>query len=225
MRIKQYGVTLRRVEKRDIELIRRIRNSNRIRNNMLFKEHITKEMQLNWFKSIEKDNKSIYLIIIHKQKKIGLINSKYVNNEFSESGLFLFSEEYYKTNISIIASIIMLSSSFYALNRKTSTIRVLKNNKTALNYNQNLGYKITDEKENYYILENTINSFESKTKNIRKAIKNIYGNSKLEFIAEPIDFSLNLAKSIKKDIANIPPNILIKKTEKQNYIKLVLNLP
>ena len=226
MRIKQYGITLRRVEKRDIELIRRSRNSEAIKQKMIYQEHITKDMQLNWFKSIEKDYNSAYFIIIEKQKKIGLINSKNSgkNKEFSESGIFLFSPEYYNTNTPIIASLIMLSGSFYALNCKYSIIRVLKTNTKALKYNNELGYTIVDEDNNFYILKNTIDKYEKKTKKLRKAITNLYGNSKLEFIAEPIDFELGLQKSIYNDIANIPKEIILKKIEKDNFLKIVLNL-
>jgi len=226
MRIKQYGITLRRVEKRDIELIRRSRNSEAIKQKMIYREHITKEMQLKWFKSIEKNPNQIYYIIIQNRKKVGLINAKNYNlkNKLTESGLFLFSQEYYNTHIPVIASLIMISTAFYALNENVSYIRVLKTNKKALNYNKSLGYFIDKEKENYYIMKLTKNSFEQKTSKLRKAIKNIYGKNKLEFITEPIDYEIGIGDKFTKEINNIPSKIILKKLKKENYLKIILNL-
>ena len=226
MRIKQYGITLRRIEKRDIELIRRSRNSEAIKQKMIYQEHITKDMQLKWFKSIEKSPNQIYYIIIQNRKKIGLINAKNFNvkNKFSESGLFLFSPEYYKTHTPVIASLIMLSSAFYAMNIKSSQIRVLKSNTNALKYNTDLGYFVTEEKGKFLILEITKERFETKTKKLRKAIKNLYGKSQLEFITEPIDYKIGIANKFNKEISNIPKNIILKKIKKENYLKIILNL-
>lgn len=226
MKIKQYGITLRRVEKRDIELIRKKRNSETIKQKMIYRKHITKDMQLKWFKSIEKSPNNIYYIIIQNRKKIGLINAKNFNkkDEFSESGLFLFSPEFYNTQIPVIASLIMISSSFYALHIKNSTIRVLKSNIRAIDYNKNLGYFTTQTKDNYLIMKLTRKSFENKTIKLRKAIVNLYGKSQLEFTIEPIDYKIGIANIFDNEIKSIPQKLIIKKTAKPEYLKIDLRL-
>jgi len=226
MRLKQYGLTLRRIEKRDIELIRKSRNSEAIKQKMIYREHITKDMQLKWFKSIEKSTNDFYYLIIQNRKKLGLINVKNYKskNKFQESGLFLFSPENYKTPIPVIASLLMISSAFYALNESQSRVKVLKSNTNAINYNKDLGYFIEEEKDDYYILKITRDSFEKRTKKLRKAIKNLYGKHKFEFIIEPIDYEIGIANKFNTEIANIPKEIILKKIEKNKYLKIILNL-
>ena len=225
MKLKQYGITLRRIESRDIELIRKIRNSETIKQKMIYREHITKNMQQKWFKSIEKDPTSVYYIIIKNRKKVGLIN---VNNfsikdKLSEGGIFLFSSKYYNTHIPVIASIIMIKVGLYLLNEKTISVKVLKNNTAAINYNKNLGYIIDNKKENYLSMKLTKESFEKKTERLKKAINNIYGKSNFEFTLEPIDFNLGLFDSYKNYI-NSFDRYIIRKIEKENYKKFILDV-
>jgi hypothetical protein len=68
--LKQYGVTLTRIQEKDIELIRYWRNQSDIVNFMEYKNYIFPEAQKKWFASI--DNKlNYYFIIEFENKKIG----------------------------------------------------------------------------------------------------------------------------------------------------------
>ncbi len=225
MRIKQYGITLRRVEKRDIEIIRKYRNSEHIKKTMIYKDYISKKMQLEWFKKIENKSENNYFIIINNRKKIGLINVNEIGNNFAESGLFMFKDEYYNNYLPVIASVIMINSTFYAMNNVAkSIIKVLKNNKNAISFNISLGYKIiNEENENYYIMEITKESCEKKIKKIKKAIENIRGQSQYEITFEPLDFKNNVFGFYKPYIENAE-NYIVKKIKKQNYLELTLNI-
>jgi RimJ/RimL family protein N-acetyltransferase len=225
MRVKQYGITLRRVEKRDIELIRKKRNSERIKNKMIYQEYITKQMQEKWFKSIEKNTDSIYYIIIHKRNKVGLIDVKNINKtKETEAGLFLFHEKYYNTFIPVIASIILIKVGLYIVKKKDEGfIKVLKSNTNAINYNKSLGYIVIDEINNYYKMMITVPTYEKATKKILKSIEIMYGKSKFEFIFEEIDFKLDLFEPY-RHYMNFLDNIIIKKIEKENYKRFILNV-
>ncbi len=225
MRIKQYGVTLRRIEKRDIELIRKYRNSESIRNNMLYRKYITKSMQLQWFKSIEKNPKISYYIIIYKRKKIGLINVKKIDKNISESGLFMFNKENYSNYTAVIASVLLIKTGFYVMKtfNEETIIRVIKTNGIAIKYNKSLGYFIIDETNEYYLMKLTLDSYEKATKKILKAINIIYGKSFFELIFEETDIKLGLYDAYKYFYKTIEP-LIIKKIEKENYKKYILDI-
>lgn len=68
MIVKQYGVTYKRVQESDIELIRYWRNRDFIRNTMQFQEYITPFMQKEWFKKINNPF-NYYFIVEYEEKK------------------------------------------------------------------------------------------------------------------------------------------------------------
>jgi len=73
--LKQYGVTLTRIDEANIELVRYWRNQSDIINFMEYKNYITPSNQKKWFASV--NNKwNYYFIIEFENKKIGLINVK-----------------------------------------------------------------------------------------------------------------------------------------------------
>ena len=56
MKFFKYGITLERLKKEDIELVRQWRNSDPVRMNMNYQEIISPEKQLEWFHSINNEN-------------------------------------------------------------------------------------------------------------------------------------------------------------------------
>ncbi len=60
MIIKGFAVTLSRLTIDDIELVRQWRNSETVRQFMEFREEITPEMQIKWFKSIDNEINNYY---------------------------------------------------------------------------------------------------------------------------------------------------------------------
>ena len=98
MKLYKYGITLERLKEADIELVRQWRNSDPVRLNMAYREIISPEQQLQWFRSVD-NLENNYLLIYYKGEKIGLLNDKNVDWEArtSESGLFLGRTEFYST--------------------------------------------------------------------------------------------------------------------------------
>ena len=52
MIIRKYGIVLRRLQHKDIELVRVKRNQDSVRNFMFYQKKITETEQEEWFKSI-----------------------------------------------------------------------------------------------------------------------------------------------------------------------------
>jgi UDP-4-amino-4,6-dideoxy-N-acetyl-beta-L-altrosamine N-acetyltransferase len=147
--LEQYGVKLVRLREKDIELVRYWRNQSDIANFMEYRDYITPSKQINWFKSI--NNKSNYYFIIEfHNRKVGLINSKNYNPElgFSEGGIFIWDKNYIDSFVAIYSTLCFLNFIFYYLKiSKKSMARILKNNKRAIQYNKQIGYKLLPNQE------------------------------------------------------------------------------
>jgi RimJ/RimL family protein N-acetyltransferase len=153
--LEQYGVTLRRVQLQDIELVRYWRNQSDVANYMEIRNYITAKNQFNWFESI--NNKlNYYFIIEYETKKVGLINSKNYDASlgFSEGGIFIWDKNYINSYVAIYSTLCLLNFIFFHLKiSKVSMARILKNNPRAIQYNKQIGYKLAANQEH---LENQL---------------------------------------------------------------------
>ena len=192
MIIEQYGVLYRRVREADIELIRYWRNQDFIRDTMQYRDYITKEMQLAWFKKI--NNKYNYYFIIETEgKKIGLISCKDTapDTRVAEGGIFIWDKQYWGTPIPGFASLTILQCVFEVFKSgDTSLITVAKSNHRALVFNKRIGYEIFEETKDgmFYKLRLTRAMYEKKTVKLNRAAA-IYcnGNGNLQIRAEESD--------------------------------------
>lgn len=112
---------------------------------MVYREHITEEMQKKWFQSVNNNN-NLYFIIEYKGKKIGLINGKDIDweNKTMETGIFIWNKYYRKTHIPTICTMIFAEFGV-AMGGLTPTATILRNNERALKYNKMLGFKIIED--------------------------------------------------------------------------------
>ncbi|MFH1120801.1 MAG: GNAT family N-acetyltransferase [Bacteroidota bacterium] len=198
MKLFKYNIILERLKEADIELVRQWRNSDLVRLNMEYRDIISPEQQLEWFRSID-NLKNNYLMIHYKGEKIGLLNDKNVNwdSRTSESGLFLGRTEYYATFIPYLVSVAGIETTFYYLDWNRQFAHILKSNQNAIKYNLQLGYHLskgqdTFENQQY---EMTRESFERSAGNIRKAVRLLAGpDLKMKLLLEPADYESGLAQ-------------------------------
>jgi RimJ/RimL family protein N-acetyltransferase len=178
MIIKKYGIELHRLEKGDLELLRKHRNSNAVKSKMFYRQHISEEQQADWFETV--NNIYHYYFIVHfKGKKVGLAHGKILSfeNRAAEGGIFLWESKLLDTHVPAIISICMTDLTFRLMQMKTTSAVVRKDNKVAINYNLKLGYKIIEEKSDdqkaFMILsaEDYILPSESLRKTIQKMTK------------------------------------------------------
>jgi len=199
MKLFKYGIILERLKEEDIELVRQWRNSDPVRLNMEYRDIISPEQQLGWFRSIN-NLQNNYLMIHYKGEKIGLLNDKNVNWETrtSESGLFLGRTEFYSTFVPYLVSVAGIETTFYFLNWRKQIARILKSNLNAIKYNLQLGYILSegqDQAENQQY-ELTRDRFEQSAGKIRKAVRSLAGGDiKTRLLLEPADYSSGLAQS------------------------------
>jgi RimJ/RimL family protein N-acetyltransferase len=203
MKIIKYGITLIRLCEEDLELVRQWRNSPRIQQTMEYREHISKEMQLEWFHKVNNNN-NYYFVIEYECQKIGLINGKDIDWEKQqlEGGVFFWDEKYYSTFVPAMASLILTELCFTLFNWKVAYARILKTNTQAIQYNLALGYELCEGQED---VENQLyrlssERFEKQTALLRKAIARMSddpdGNCKAHFVFEEKDYSSGLGQEM-----------------------------
>jgi RimJ/RimL family protein N-acetyltransferase len=210
MLLQKFGLILRRLEQNDIELVRQMRNSESISRFMMYREHITPEMQLKWFKSINNTN-NFYFIIEYLGEKIGLVNDKNIDwiRKTSEGGLFIWEERYRNSIIPLLVSVCIIEMAFYVLNWEKSEVIVLKSNQQAIDYNLRLGFIIQDESENEIVkMVLTRENYELKAKKITEAAITLnQENSDMILTLEPQDFKSGLALFIERLLENSPAKL------------------
>ncbi len=211
MRFVKYGITLRRIVEEDIELIRQWRNSKPIQQHMHFRDHITKQMQKKWFKSIDNIN-NFYYIIEYKGNKVGLFNEKNIdwNERTSETGLFIADEKFINSPIPILASLCLSEIGFNIIQGEKTFIHIIKNNYKAIEYSLAFGYVLTKNQEKeelqQYVL--TKESFEKKGNKLLNAANKAYkNNSTLYLFLEKHDYQTGIAQFLEQLIERSPANI------------------
>lgn len=178
--LKQYNVTLKRINESDIEEIRGWRNQVFISEKMLFQDEISMEQQKKWFESINNKWNYYYVIISPQGERIGVVNSKDVDleNGVGEGGIFIWDKQYWDTLLPGIASIVLLNFSFLILQEfKSSVIKVLKENSGAILYNKKLGYEIDEDLSKdkpYYWMSLTKERYLKKTAGIQNMLKKLF---------------------------------------------------
>lgn len=179
MRITRYGITLERLQKEQTELVREWRNDQKISRFMFYKGEITKEMQQEWFDSI--DNEQNFFFLIHyKGVPAGLINISSIDweNKTAYTGLFIYDDKFLATDIPVMASLAMLDVFFLLFDIQSVYAKVKGNNKAAHCYNSSLGFVRTKKIEfglgDEYMLPKEIYLLE--TKQLRNAAIHLKGN-------------------------------------------------
>ena len=146
MILKKENIVLRRLEERDIELVRNWRNDPKISQYMSFRDYITTEMQKKWFEKIDNDNNYFFIINIDN-KDIGMTELKNIDYEknIAEAGIFIYDDLYLNGIYSYISTYILFDFAFNKIGLKTIFSYVLENNKRAIKFNKSLGFYPSEE--------------------------------------------------------------------------------
>ncbi len=177
MQLTGYGITLKRLTEHDLELVRQKRNSEEVRSFMRYRNEITPDMQRAWFVSVDNEHNN-YFLIQHNGISVGLISGAEIDWEKMEThngGLFIWESSLWGTPIPLYASLLLTELSFLIGFRK-SFVRVLRDNKRAIQFNAQIGYeRATDQPSNNlekYVL--TPEKFFSVTTSVRSQMKALF---------------------------------------------------
>lgn len=128
-----------------IEIIRKWRNQDFIREMMEFQKYILPEEQLNWFNNLITEQNKYFIISDTYDNYVGLIHLKNITSETAEAGLFIGNPKFIGTGIAYSASLSLLKLAFDDLKLNTIIAKVKKTNHEAIFYNESLGFKIKSD--------------------------------------------------------------------------------
>ncbi|MDZ4667756.1 MAG: GNAT family N-acetyltransferase [bacterium] len=143
-KISKYGITLKRLEANEIELVRTWRNSSSIAEQMEFREFIHAEQQVLWFNQLKESNVAYYYVIYVTGKPIGLVHLNLIDfgAKSAHAGLFIGNVDFIGTGAVLGASLLILQFAFFELNLETIFAKVRNVNTPAIEYNQILGFAL-----------------------------------------------------------------------------------
>jgi RimJ/RimL family protein N-acetyltransferase len=200
MRLLRYGVTLETLKSEHLEMVRLWRNQDYVRNNMQFKELLTRTDQQQWFNSMDYEA-NLYWVISFNDYPIGLIHIKDVDldNLSGEAGVFIGEPSYLEMPQPMLAILFMMELAFHALGLKQLKAKIKSGNQRAISFNQKLGYELVPEQpEGFQYYAATEASFQSITKRIRLQSVHMYGS---ETIIEHVSKLNNLGSALMKGIS------------------------
>lgn len=179
MKITRYGVTLEKLRPEQAALVRKWRNDPKIAQFMFHRGEITEAMQSEWFASIDNEQ-NFFFVISYRKQPVGLINISSIDweNKTAYTGLFIYEENFWGTDVPVMASLGMLDVFMLLLDIQSVYAKVKGSNTVAHNYNSALGFSRTKKIElglGYeYILQKEIYLLE--TKELRNAAIRLKGN-------------------------------------------------
>lgn len=169
----RYGVTLHRLREEDLELVRGWRNDPDIKQFMAMRDHITPEMQRDWFRRVDTDD-NYFFVVEYEGHKVGLADAKHISWEerCCEGGGF-YHRDYWSTLVPYQGSFTCFDFVFDELRLDFVRSRVLATNHRAIRYNLALGYVLQPGQEEsanqWYTV--TRDAYERKTAGLRRAVE------------------------------------------------------
>lgn len=167
MNVKSNGISAVRLREKDIELVRKWRNSSFNLKYLNYQKHISKTMQKEWFKEIDNFN-NFYFIINHKGVKTGVANIKNIdwNEKTGEVGVLVSNQRYIGDSTNLLVALTMCDFCFKILGMKWVSSIVRSDNPRAEKFNLALGFQIYEKQNSPENLLYTLtkDSFYSSTK-------------------------------------------------------------
>lgn len=141
MRLERFGIVLRSMNERDLEMVRLWRNAPHVRENMDFQDEITSSMQAKWFENLD-PNRDLYLIAAHNQLPFAVLHVKDIDwqNESGEAGIFVGEQAFLGSLEPVLAVLAMMDLVFLGFGLKRLFAKVRGDRPDIMNFNQQLGY-------------------------------------------------------------------------------------
>ncbi|MCO5249483.1 MAG: GNAT family N-acetyltransferase [Chitinophagales bacterium] len=196
MKIINKDLTLRQLTIGDIELVRQRRNDRSLSKYFVTRDYITYQHQIEWFKDFDWENGYYWIIEFDGVSKGSFFVNKFdKTNRSLYTNVLIFDERDSGSPQFIRASWLITYLCFERLNIKFLTSKIHKENISAIQNDEYLGFKITGEEENYLLLRCNKESFDKR----RVAFRNLFfrKNNSISIIeSEEVLFGQRLNDSI-----------------------------
>ncbi|WP_414830119.1 GNAT family N-acetyltransferase [Alteromonas sp. H39] len=174
-----YQVTLEPLAEADIMQLRAWRNSDFIRQKMVSSDTITEAQQRAWFSKVQADLHQTHWIVRYKGKPIGATNLKTLaddsaasvfNADVVEPGLYIGDPAYQGNILAFAPTLVLYDYCFDCLKINALQATVKADNRSALNYNEKLGYEtVTHSDDGHWVtLRITHKGYEEATSTIKR---------------------------------------------------------
>lgn len=173
MRVAAYGIMLEPITETDLDMVRRWRNADHVKQHMQYRDHITEAMQQRWYRSLDK-RCNYYFIIQKESEKAGVVNLKDIDwdHRTAEAGIFIGEEPYLNTLLPVLATVAIMEYAFGTLQLKRLKAKIASANLKAIRFNESIGYQKLEEQGNdgfdYYTTDEL--SFREATRTIRHTL-------------------------------------------------------
>lgn len=177
--ITRYGVNLKPVSPADLPSLRRWRNSDEVRLNMLTQTLISPSQQRQWYERISSDDSQCHWCVYVNGVRAGYANLKgfeHVPLGFqhqADSGLYLGQSSVRHGLLATAVSLCQLDAAFEQFKIGLIQTQVKKDNTSALKLNQMLGYQ-TQTNDNYWVtLTLTASSYIRARQNLMRFFRHV----------------------------------------------------
>lgn len=150
--LKLKNLSLKKIKKNEIEIIRKERNKFSIRKNMLIQKKISKQEQLKWFEDVRNSSSNEFFNIYYKELLIGSGSFKDIDrqNKKCSWGFYIF-EKYFGI-FGIIAQYKIIDYAFKYFRIHKLYGRTISTNLKILKIHKKFGFKIEGVLRNHLII-------------------------------------------------------------------------
>ncbi|WP_075313346.1 UDP-4-amino-4,6-dideoxy-N-acetyl-beta-L-altrosamine N-acetyltransferase [Bacillus wiedmannii] len=146
---------LKSLEKKDLELILKWRNTKEIRTVMYEDHEITIDEHLKWYKKLEMDDTKIARLLIYKEKPIGFVNFTKIDemNRTCYWGFYIGDKQSVKCAGTVLG-LLALDFIFKTKDIHKVCAEIIESNRISLNFHQKFGFQEDGRYENYIYRDN-----------------------------------------------------------------------
>lgn len=138
-----YGITLRPVCSKDLEMLRQWRNDPSIAELMLDKTEITPKMQQQWFAALNGDQNRAYWVAEFKQQPIGVASLTNIDRQkkTAEPGMYIYPEQYRNNIVPFCVAFALNDLAFEIIGMSTLYGKIYPSNEASVRFHQKCGYR------------------------------------------------------------------------------------
>ncbi|WP_180343118.1 GNAT family N-acetyltransferase [Aeromonas veronii] len=154
-----YGVELRPIEPWDLPALRRWRNKDEVRMQMVSQTRISSRQQRQWFADTRERQDQLHWVLWYKGVRAGYVNlkgecqGKLQGQAIADAGLYLGNSTVRHPMLAIAAALSQLDQGFDELHIGCIRTLVRENNRSALRLNEQLGYRQIGQENGFFALE------------------------------------------------------------------------